>query len=175
MIFLKLLGKLIKALSSNASPAQLAWGFAIGAFLGLMPVNTLFTVFILFILLIFNVNIASAMLAFALYGIVAWMLDPLFHSTGFWMLASLPFLKTTWTALFNAPIAPLTRFNNTIVMGSFVAAIVLITPNYILFRGFVIRYRESWNEEIKKWRITQMLKGSKLVKLIVKARSLAGR
>ena len=175
MIFLKLLGKLIKALSSNDSPAQLAWGFVIGSFLGLVPLNTLFTVSTIFVMLIINVNIAAGMLAFALYSFIAWMIDPLFHSVGYWALTSLSFLESFWTTLFNAPIAPLTRFNNTVVMGSLLITVVLIAPNYFLFKAFVVRYRESWNEKIKQWKITKMLLGSKLVKLFIKARSLGGR
>ena len=83
MIFLKLIGKLIKALKSEESPEQMGWGFALGIFLGFMPANTLFLVLIFFILFIFKVNFASAMLAFAVTSLFAVFLDPLFHELGF--------------------------------------------------------------------------------------------
>lgn len=174
MIFLKLLGKLIKALKSAESPRQMAWGFALGAFLGLMPLNTLFTLILFLIIFLLRVNFASTMLAFAAYSLFAHLLDPLFHQAGFFILVHLQFLHPVWTALYNWPIAPLTRFNNTIVMGGLIGSLVLTGPNYFLFRGFVTRYRESWNEKIGKWKIVQILKGSKLVKLYTRIKTIGG-
>jgi len=174
MIFLKLLGKLIKALKSAESPGQMAWGFALGAFLGLMPLNTLFTLFFFLVLFLFRVNFASAMLSFVLYGLFAYALDPLFHQLGFFVLVNIAFLKSFWTVLYNVPIAPLTRFNNTIVMGSLIGSFLLFAPNYLFFHWFVVRYRESWNGKIARWKIVQILKGSKLVKLYIKIKAIGG-
>jgi len=174
MILFKLLGKLIKALKSADSPRQMAWGFALGAFLGLIPLNTLFTMTTFLVLLIFRVNFASAMLSFAVYSAFAYLIDPLFHQLGFFLLAQTAFLKPFWTLIYNIPIAPLSRFNNTVVMGSFISGLILFVPNYLLFRGFVVRYRESWNEKIGQWKIVQLLKGSALVKLYTKAKMIGG-
>ncbi|MBN1781166.1 TIGR03546 family protein [bacterium] len=174
MILLKLLGKLIKALKSADSPRQMAWGFVLGTFLGMMPVNSLFAVIILLVLFILNVNFASAMLAFALYSFLAIFLDPVFHHLGFFFLVQVPLLKPVWILLYNWPVAPLMRFNNTVVMGSFAASVFLLIPHYIFFRWFVKRYRESWNEKVTKWKIVQILKGSKLVQSALKAKGIGG-
>jgi uncharacterized protein (TIGR03546 family) len=168
MIILKLAGKLIKALKSEDSPNQMAWGFALGTFLGLMPVNTLFTLFILFMICIFRVNFASAMLAFALYSLFAYLIDPVFHQLGFFFLVKTGFLRSFWVMLYNLPVAPLTRFNNTIVIGSLLISLVLFIPHFLLFRGFVVHYRTSWNAKIAQWKIVKILKGSKLVQLYTK-------
>jgi uncharacterized protein (TIGR03546 family) len=172
MFILKLAGKLIKALKSEDSPNQMAWGFALGTFLGLIPVNTLFTVVILFILCIFRVNFASAMLAFAFYSLFAYLIDPVFHQIGFFLLVKVGFLKSLWVMLYNLPVAPLTRFNNTIVSGSLLISLLLFVPHYLLFRDFVVRYRTSWNVKIAQWKLVKILKGSKLVQLYTKIKAM---
>jgi uncharacterized protein (TIGR03546 family) len=172
MIFLKLLSKFIGVLRSAASPNQIAWGFALGTIPGLTPLNALHNLGVLVLLIILNVNIASATLALAIFSLIAWMLDPLFHAIGYIVLVQIPFLQSLWTDLYNAPIAPLTRFNNTVVMGSLLVSLVLLVPNYFLFRAFVLRYRESWNAKIAKWKIVQIMKGSNLVKLYFKIRGM---
>lgn len=174
MFLLKLFGKLIKALKSGESPRQMAWGFALGAFLGFMPLNTLFTIIFFLILFLFKINFASAMLSFAVYHLFAYLLDPFFHQLGFFVLIHLSIFKPLWTAFYNLPIAPLTRFNNTVVMGSLIWSMCLFVPNYVFFRWFVVKYRESWNEKISKWRVVQILKGSKLVKLYMKIKAIGG-
>ncbi|RKY75880.1 DUF2062 domain-containing protein [candidate division KSB1 bacterium] len=172
MFALKLLSKFIKVLRSAASPNQIAWGFALGAILGLTPLWRLHNLVVLVLLIVLNINVTSAMLAFALFSFFAWLLDPLFHSIGYFVLVKLTFLTPLWTSLYNAPIAPFTRFNNTITMGSLLLSLVLLVPNYLLFKRFVIRYRDSWNEKIQKWKITKILQGSKLVKFYLKIRNL---
>ena len=167
MIFLKLIGKFVKVLRSAATPSQIAWGFALGAVLGLTPFVSLHNFVIIFLIIILNVNIASATLSLAVYSLVAWLCDPLFHTLGRVMLTA-PFLNSTWTSLYNVPVAPLTRFNNTVLMGSLIVSILLIVPNFFFFKWFVFKYRDSWNAKIEKWKITQILKGSNFVQLILK-------
>ncbi|MBN2012286.1 TIGR03546 family protein [candidate division KSB1 bacterium] len=168
MIIIKLISKFIKVLSSAASPNQIAWGFALGTIPGLTPINALHNAVVLILLIILNVNISSALFALLIYSLFAWMLDPFFHAIGYYVLAEIPALTSFWTSLYNAPIAPLTRFNNTVVMGSFLVAIALLIPHYLLFKWFVRKYRDTWNEKIKKWKITKAITGSKVVKLYLK-------
>jgi uncharacterized protein (TIGR03546 family) len=60
------------------------------------------------------------------------------------------------------PIGPLTRFNNTVVMGSFVSGLILFTPVYFGMKKLVVAYREGLEAKIKKWKVVQMITGSKL-------------
>ena len=172
MFILKLLGKLVKVLRSSAAPGQLAWGFALGAILGLTPLTTLHNLAVLILIIILPVNVTAALLSFLLYSLFAFLLDPLFHSIGYFMLVDVGALFPFWTNLYNAAIAPFTRFNNTVVLGSFIFSLVVLVPNYLLFKWFVKRYRESWSEKIRQWKISKALMGSKLVKFYLKIRSL---
>jgi len=173
MIILKILGKFIKTLRSDASPNQIAWGFALGAIPGLTPVGSPHNVLILFLVLLLRVNISSALLGFILYSCFAWVLDPLFHTIGFAVLVRLHGLESVWTWLYNTP-AALFQFNNTVVMGSLLSTLVLIVPNYFVFKWVVCQYRDTWNARIQKWRITQILQGNRLVQFYIKVRNIGG-
>lgn len=172
MIILKILGKFIKVLRSAASPRQIAWGFALGAIIGLTPLRAAHNLLVILLILILNVNISAALLAFILYTLIAWIFDPLFHSLGYFVLVKIPALQSLWTSLYNAPLAPFTRFNNTVVMGSLLCSLLLLVPNYLLFKWFVRRYRESWNEKITQLKISKAVMGSKAVKLYLRIRNL---
>lgn len=172
MIFLKLLSKFIKVLRSGATPNQIAWGFALGAIPGLTPLACLHNLAVLLLMILFKINLAAATLALALFSFIAWIFDPLFHSLGFIILVRISVLQGAWTDLYNAPVAPLSLFNNTVVMGSLVVSLALIMPHYFLFKWFVRRYRDSWNAKIDKWKIIKIMKGSKLVKLYTKIKGM---
>ena len=174
MIFLKLLSKFIGVLRSGAKPAEIAWGFALGAILGLTPFRGVHTLVVIFLLCILRVNISSAMFSWLVFSLIAWLIDPLFHSLGFFILAGIPALIPLWTKLYNAPVTPLTRFNNTDLMGSLIFSLILLIPNFLFFKWFVERYRESWNQKIKKWKVVHALNTSSVVQWYFKIRGLEG-
>jgi len=174
MIILKLLSKFFKVLRSAVSPNQIAWGFALGTIVGLTPFWSLHNLIVVALIIVLNVNISAALLAFALFSLFAWVLDPMFHTVGFGVLVRLSFLKPVWTSLYNAPFAPFTRFNTTVVIGSLLCSLILLVPNYFFFKWFVKRYRASWSQSVQKWRITQIMKGNKVVQLYFKVKNLGG-
>ncbi len=81
---------------------------------------------------------AAGMLGLLLANLFAYLLDPLFHNVGFWALTGIPALKGTWETFYNLPIAPLTRFNNTVVMGSFLCSLLLTIPIFFGMKKFVV-------------------------------------
>jgi uncharacterized protein (TIGR03546 family) len=131
-------------------------------------------VIVLFFIIILSVNLSAALLAWLMFSFIAWLLDPVFHTVGYFVLVKLSFLESFWTSLYNASIAPLMRFNNTVVMGSLVCALILLVPNYLWFKWFVIRYRDSWNQKIQKWKIVRVLQGSKVVRFYLKLKAMGG-
>jgi len=162
MIIIKLLGKLIKALRSNASPKQIAGGFVLGMIIGLTPTLSLHNLIVVLLIMLIRVNLSMVFFSFLLCSGIAYLLDPAFLSVGYWVLTGIPFLQGVWTAMYNTPVIALTRFYNTLVMGSFVVSILLIFPMMPLVQKGVVLYREKIDPKMQKWKIVQVLKSSKL-------------
>ena len=168
MILLKYLSKLLKALKSGETPAQLAGGFVLGMIMGLTPFWNLHNLVVFIILIIIRVNISMAILSFAVFSGFAYLLDPLFHNLGFWVLVDVNALKSLWTTLSNVPIGALTNFNNTVVMGSMIISLALILPVFFLVKVGVVQYREKIDTKVQKWKIVQVFKSSKLYSIYEK-------
>ncbi len=174
MFWLKLIRDFIKILREGQTPAQIAGGFAAGSIVGLSPVLTLQGIIIWLLIFMIDVNISAALLSFTLFSIIAFLLDPVFHWLGYQILTQVSFLKDLWISLYNAPIAPLTRFNNTVVIGSFLSGIVLFFPVFYGMKKFVIQYRLHIGSRVEKMKIYQVLKKSSLVKLYTRIRDFGG-
>ena len=174
MFWLQILTNFIKILREGQTPRQVAGGFALGAIIGLMPVFTLQGMALWFVIFVLDVNLSAAFLAVTLFSLVAYIFDPLFHQLGYLLLVDIDALKGLWAAMYNAPIAPLTRFNNTLVMGSFVAAIVLSFPIFFGMKKFVVAYRTTIGARIEKTRLYQVLSKNFLVVWYQKVRDFGG-
>jgi uncharacterized protein (TIGR03546 family) len=175
MFWLTIIRDFIKILREGQTPAQVAGGFALGSIVGLSSSVTLQGLLVWLVIFAINVNLAAAFLAFTLFSLVAWLLDPLFHLLGYALLVDVGALRDTWTALYNAPVAPLTRFNNTVILGSFVASIVLAFPVYFGMKRLVIAYRKHIGSKVEKLKMYQIFKRSALVRWYERIRDLGGR
>ena len=174
MIWLKILKDLIAILREGQTPKQIAWGFALGIIVGLSPTFTLQGIIVWLIILTIDINMAAAILSFTLFSLFAYLFDPLFHSLGFWILTQIDPLYGTYTTMYNMPLAPLTRFNNTVVMGSFVIAILLLAPAYFSMRFFIIRYREKIYSRLKNKKWFKVVKNSLIVRYYQKVKDFGG-
>ena len=174
MFWLNFIKNFFKVLAEGQTPKQIALGFALGSIIGLSPMLTLQGILIWVLILVLDVNISAALVATTLFKIIAFILDPAFHWLGFLLLTQIGILQGTYTTLYNAPLLPLTRFNNTIVMGSFICAIILMLPVYFGMKLFVIEYRNHIHERIKKWKIYRILDQSKFINYYRKVRDLGG-
>ncbi len=172
MFWLKLIANFIKILREGQTPAQVAGGFAFGSILGLSPMLTLQGVFIWLIILILDVNLSAVTISLLIFSLIAFIFDPIFHHLGYYILVNVDGLKDIWTTLYNAPIAPLTRFNNTVVMGSFVCALILFPFIYFGFKKFVIAYRTTIGKRIQKTKIYQIVSKSWIVQTYQRIRRL---
>jgi uncharacterized protein (TIGR03546 family) len=170
MFFIKLLSDFLKILRSGQTPRQIAGGFALGSLVGLSPTLTLQGLAIWFIILVLDVNLSAAILAFGLFSLIAFAFDPLFHSLGYFLLVDIEALKGVWTALYNAPIAPLTRFNNTVVLGSLVGALLLFVPVYTAMKRFVIAYRGRLHARVEQWKLYKIVSKSFIVQWYLRIR-----
>ncbi|MDD5456912.1 MAG: TIGR03546 family protein [Candidatus Margulisbacteria bacterium] len=171
-MFIRSLISLFRVLKSNDSPKQLAWGVALGTMLGLIPVNSLFNVFVLVALYFFNVNMGLALLTAIVYKMLGVILSGFFHIIGLYLLTDVNFLYPFWTALYNLPIVTWTRFYNTVVLGSFLVSLLLLIPHYFLAKKLLVFYQNNVRNmlvaQIKKYKITEILQGSNIFKLVLK-------
>jgi uncharacterized protein (TIGR03546 family) len=132
MNLLRTLKSLLLAFHGGGEPRHLAAGFALGAALGLVPKGNLFAAGFFLLFFLFNVDKGMAFLSAAAFTALAYLIDPVAHRLGFLMLKA-GALHGLWTALYDLPIVPLTRFNNTVVLGNLLLAIVFYLPLYYGF------------------------------------------
>jgi len=165
MFFLTTLKKIIVMFQTDISPDQIAWGFALGAILGLVP-NMFMKIVLFVVIMLFRVNITAALIGCSLYAIVSYPLDCLFDIIGYSIL-NISFLNSFYTWLYNLPVVPFTHFNNTIVMGSLIVGIILIVPNRILTKKFLVYYRTHLRDKVLKWKIVKILSSSILATKII--------
>ncbi len=172
MFWLKIIKDFLAILREGQTPRQVAAGFMLGSIIGFSPMVTLQGLVVWLIILLFDVNLGAAVLALTFCKLCAYLLDPLFHWLGFQILTNIDGLRPLWTAMYNAPVAPLTRFNNTVVMGSFACALVLALPIYFGFKHLVIAYRKTIGARVEKMKLYQVIKHSSLVQWYTKVRDL---
>lgn len=161
---------LIVALQGTGDPSSIAAGFALGAALGLLPGGNLLAATILVLLFFFRVDKSMAVLSIVIFSPIGYLLDPLAHRVGGLILTAGP-LKGLWTSLYNMPIVPLTRFNNTVVMGQLVFGVLLYYPLYRLAMRGVFEYRARWQAKVNRWPIVRTINGWSWVQKLQKAHS----
>jgi uncharacterized protein (TIGR03546 family) len=149
---IKLIQSLFGALHSEGTPGQLAAGIVLGSVLGLTPLLNIHNAIVFAALVLLNVSFAGGMLGWALFIPIGFLLDPLFDWLGHALLLAQP-LRGFWTSLYNTPIVPLTNFNNTVVLGSVVFAVLAAVPLFFALRVGVVRYRATIGERVRqsKW------------------------
>ena len=124
------------------------------------------------LIIILKVNLATAIFSFGIFSAIAYLVDPIFHSFGYYLLVDLDGLNAFWAWLYNVPILALSKFNNTVVMGSLVSSLILMLPVYFLVKMGIVNYREKLDVKIKNWKFFKFIKGTKIYSLYEKIRDL---
>ena len=168
MLPTKVIKQIFNLLHSNISPKEIAFGFALGSIIGLTPFFTLHNLFIFFLLIILNVNISAGMLAVVIFGLIGYLTDPIAHQIGYFLLVKTKSLEGLWTSLYNMPIVPFTRFNNTVVLGSLVISLVLFIPIVIFTEKFIVFYRNNLSKKVEQLKIIRLIKASSIYNLYKK-------
>lgn len=171
---LKQIFSFFKLLHSETGNNQLAWGVALGFILGMTPALSLQSLLVFFCLFFFRVQIGAAFLAAFFFKFMAFLLDPLFDRVGAWAL-ELPSLHGLYTDLYNMPIIPFTRFNNTIVMGAGIVAIILFPFVLVAAKWAIIKYRVTVVERFSNTKFFKAWKATSLYQWYYKYDSYFGR
>lgn len=100
-------------------------------------------------------------LAFMLFSGIAYLADPAFHAFGGYLL-ELESMQATWTRMYDNEWWALTRFYNTVVIGSLVCSLLLSPVLFPIVIVLVKQYRTRIHERVQKLKIVKALKGTKL-------------
>ncbi|GAA3939973.1 TIGR03546 family protein [Litoribacillus peritrichatus] len=161
---LTIFAKLLKLLNSDQNPSHLALAVCFGLAIGLMPGFSMFLLFLFILVCVFKANLTLFLLVWGLFEGVAYIFDPALHQVGYNLLTN-PSLAELWGGLIQSSFWKLTAFNNSLVMGATATILVLWVPVYLLTILFVKKYRGNVQKFVEKFKIVQMLKGSKFYKL----------
>lgn len=162
-LLLKQLFALFRLLNSDTGTNQIAAGFACGLILGFAPAFSLQTLLVVICLFFFRVQIGAALLSAFFFTFVAWTFDPLHHAVGTVILESQA-LQPLFSAMYNMPLVPLTRFYNSITMGAAVVSIALAPFMFLLGRGLVLRYRMTVVARLQQTRVWKLWTGTTFYK-----------
>lgn len=141
-LLLKQIFNFLKLLNSDTGTNQLAAGLSLGLILGFSPFISIQTFIVLAIIFVFRVQIGAAFLAAFFFKFVAFMVDQPAHHLGKAVLES-EGLRPLFTTMYNIPLVPMTRFNNTIVMGSMIVSVLLLPFAYFGFKVLIFKYRAT--------------------------------
>ncbi|MDP7019545.1 MAG: TIGR03546 family protein, partial [Pirellulaceae bacterium] len=139
MWLIKQLRNLRSALKTSDTPRQLALGFAFGLLLGLVPKGNLLACAIGVTMFATRGNLSVAIVTAFGVSFLSGSLDNVAHGVGAWFLRA-PSLEGLWRSLEQTPYVPWTRFNNTVVLGSFVLGAAAFYPAYCLSLPFFANY-----------------------------------
>jgi uncharacterized protein (TIGR03546 family) len=159
-LILKQLFAFIKLLNSDTGNISLAMGMTCGFILGMTPVLSLHSLLIFLILFFFRIQIGAALVTAFFFKFVAYLLDPVFHYVGSQVL-ELESLQAFFTTLYNMPLIPYTRFNNSIVMGSAVVTFALSPVVYLLSQYFIVKYRELVVARFRQTKVWKAVEATK--------------
>ncbi len=159
-LILKQLFSFIKLLNSDTGKISLALGMTCGFILGMTPVLSLHSLLIFLILFFFRIQLGAALVTAFFFKFVAFLLDPVFHLVGSKVL-EIEALQGIYTQLYNMPIIPYTRFNNSVVMGSAVVTFTLSPFVYVLSAMFITKYREVVVARMKETKFWKALEATK--------------
>lgn len=157
---LSLVAKTFKVLNSQASPWQIGWGVAFGLMAGLLPFGPL-TLLILLIVCLFTVNLSTFILMWGISGGLMLIFGDNLEALT-WEYARQPALLHT---LASAEFLQVLHLHYTLVLGAFVLGLILLLPSAWLSTLLVNYYRQHLMTRVHKWKISQILKASKLARL----------
>lgn len=163
----------LKLLNSDTGTNQLAAGVCCGLILGFAPAFSLQTILVIALLFFFRIQIGAATIFAFFFSFIAWILDPVTHQLGMAVLEMEP-LKPLFTEMYNMPLVPLTRFYNSIVMGSAIISILLSPFLFVLSKILIEKYRATVVARFKQTKFWKAIKATSFYGLYAKYDELYG-
>lgn len=156
MFWFKYVQGLLRTLNADVSPNEIAAGVVMGAAIGLMPKTNLLVLVLWCLVLIFRVNFGMATASIIIFALLGHLTDPLAERMGFWALTDVSALHNVWVFLYNRPFIPFTAFNNTLVLGNLILALLIAPFLFLAARHGVVVYRERYRAIVLDWKIMKV-------------------
>ncbi len=147
---MKFFMKLFRALNSAQTPWQVTLAMAMAMVAGLTPVSGIQNFVILLLVFVLNIHLGLFFVTSAFFAGIGYLFDPFFEKIGFALLNSAG-LKGLWTACYNSGLMRMTSFNNSLVLGSSVVALILSVPLYFLLGWSINHYRDALSGVLEKY------------------------
>lgn len=147
-LLLKQLFAFFRLLNSENGTNQIAAGLALGIMLGFAPFISIQTFLILALVFVFRIQLGAVFISAFFFKFVAYLIDPIADRLGRLTLET-DSLKPLFTTMYNMPLVPMTRFNNSIVMGSLIFSLILAPFAFIIFKLIILKYRATIVERFK--------------------------
>lgn len=138
---------LIELLSQHRTPGAIAGGMAFGTMLGLMPKDSLVAVCILLLIAILPINQLLACVATLGLTLVESLTWSVTDRIGFLTL-NLDIVSSLIGSLYQFPLAPWLRLENTVVMGSLILGVATWMPCFLLTYRISTRIQQSISNEV---------------------------
>lgn len=145
-------------ISAINSPHQLALGVAFGVVIGIMPKDSAIPWLIGLAFLLSRGNLLCGIVAAIGMSIVSPSLDLFSNRMGESVL-KIGFLQSTFVSWMDIPWIAWTRFNNTVVAGSFAIGLLSSLPVYLLSQVFFRVWGIAMIERVMGTRVVQFLFG----------------
>lgn len=160
---LTLFAKILKVLNSEDSPWQIGWAVGFGVLAGLLPFGLL-TIAILLVVCLFTINLSAFLVVWGVCGGLMLIFGDALEALT-WQYAQNPaFLEL----LASTEALQLLHLHHTLVLGAFVLGLLLLLPLGWLTTFLVTQYRVRVMQQVRKWKMVQILKASKLVQIYEK-------
>lgn len=146
MILIKLLAGLLKALNGDVHPAQIAGGVWLGCMLGFSPFGA-HTVIILVLLLVFRINMGSALVFWGITKLIAALTTSLFIAPfGQWLLRPESGTRALVLRVLETPVLGLADLENHAIVGGMSLGFFIGLALFFPTMGFITFYRKHVSE-----------------------------
>ena len=166
MFILAFIRKLYKVLSSDSSPSAVAAAVGFGIIAGCVPIFSGLALFMLLLVLVFRVQIAAALFAWALTRLAAKaLLASTFEAMGENLLDS-EALHGFWTWLLNLPVVAWFGLDRYAILGGAVVGLCLAAVLFVPLRLTIIGYRRFAHEKVSQNKFFRWLTNFWMVKVL---------
>ena len=166
MFILTFIRKLYKVLSSDSSPAGIAFAIAFGILAGSVPVLSGLTLFLLLLTFVFRVQIASALLAWGLMRLACHAGLALYFESLGQKLLDAPALEGFWKFVLNLKVVAWFGLNSYAMLGGALLGLALGIALFVPVRLSVIAYRKFAHEKVSQNKFFRWLTNFWVIKVL---------